>query len=222
MISDLLLERLNYCIYVILLLVGLWAMLAKRNLIKKLIGMSIFQTAIILFYVSIAVKEEATIPIYLAEHDPHGSHHENLTDKNDSAAGMAHNPMVLAPEAIKQYSNPLPHVLMLTAIVVGVATLGLALALCLRIYQGYGTIEEDVLLDKLDRVDERASLSPIEKSHLNAKRRTSRQRGQAKSASSTVAALSSPKSTKEKTGKAPKPSAKAPAKASRKPAGPKK
>ena len=107
---------------------------------------------------------------------------------------------------------------MLTAIVVGVATLGLALALCLRIYQGYGTIEEDVLLDKLDRVDERASLSPIEKSHLNAKRRTSRQRGKAKSANSTVAALSSSKSTKKKTGKAPKPSAKT----SRKPAGPKK
>lgn len=218
MISELLLEKLNYCIYVILLLIGLWAMLAKRNLIKKLIGMSIFQTAIILFYVSIAVKEEATIPIYLPEHDPHGSHPEKLTDNNDSAVGTAHTPMALAPEAIKQYSNPLPHVLMLTAIVVGVATLGLALALCLRIYQGYGTIEEDVLLDKLDRVGERASLSPIEKSHLNAKRRTSRQRGKAKSANSTVAALSSSKSTKKKTGKAPKPSAKA----SRKPAGPKK
>ena len=52
LVSELLIERLNYCIYVILLLIGLWAMLAKRNLVKKLIGMSIFQTAIILFYVS--------------------------------------------------------------------------------------------------------------------------------------------------------------------------
>ena len=51
LVSELFIERLNYCIYVILLLIGLWAMLAKRNLVKKLIGMSIFQTAIILFYV---------------------------------------------------------------------------------------------------------------------------------------------------------------------------
>ena len=72
--SQLLVERLNYFIYVVLLLIGLWAMIAKNNLIKKLIGMSIFQTAIILFYVSIGVKEKATIPIYLPEHDPHGSH----------------------------------------------------------------------------------------------------------------------------------------------------
>ena len=66
LVSELFIERLNYCIYVILLLIGLWAMLAKRNLVKKLIGMSIFQTAIILFYVSIAVKKDGTIPIYLA------------------------------------------------------------------------------------------------------------------------------------------------------------
>lgn len=69
-VNELLIERLNYFIYVVLLLIGLHAMISKRNLIKKLIGMSIFQTAIILFYVSIAVKEEATIPIYKAEHDP--------------------------------------------------------------------------------------------------------------------------------------------------------
>ena len=68
--NQLLVERLNYFIYVVLLLIGLWAMIAKNNLIKKLIGMSIFQTAIILFYVSIGVKED-TIPIYLPEHDPH-------------------------------------------------------------------------------------------------------------------------------------------------------
>ena len=55
--NQLLVDRLNYFIYVVLLLIGLWAMIAKNNLIKKLIGMSIFQTAIILFYVSIGVKE---------------------------------------------------------------------------------------------------------------------------------------------------------------------
>jgi hypothetical protein len=60
---------------------------------------------------------------------------------------------------------------MLTAIVVGVATLGLALALTQRIFQGYGTIEEDELLDKLDRADERASLSPLILEERNARRR---------------------------------------------------
>jgi multicomponent Na+:H+ antiporter subunit C len=143
-LNELFLERLNYLIYVVLLLIGLHAMIAKNNLIKKLIGMSVFQTAIILFYVSIGVKEDATIPIYLPEHDPHGEH-----------AHMVGTPEALSAEQITAYANPLPHVLMLTAIVVGVATLGLALALCQRIYQGYGTIEEDELLAKLEREDGR-------------------------------------------------------------------
>ena len=62
--NQLLIERVNYFIYVILLLIGLWAMIAKNNLIKKLIGMSIFQTAIILFYVSIGVKKEGPLKFY--------------------------------------------------------------------------------------------------------------------------------------------------------------
>ena len=186
-VSELFFERLNYCIYVILLLIGLWAMLAKRNLIKKLIGMSVFQTAIILFYVSIAVKKEATIPIYLPEHDPHGVHHQGSEDKNESdVSEHAHGPKVLDPKTIKGYANPLPHVLMLTAIVVGVATLGLALALTQRIYQGYGTIEEDELLEKLDRADERASLSPLINSKRNAERRKKVQQAKAMTSSSSV------------------------------------
>jgi multicomponent Na+:H+ antiporter subunit C len=147
--SQLLLERLNYFIYVVLLLIGLWAMIAKNNLIKKLIGMSIFQTAIILFYVSIGVKEKATIPIYLPEHDPHGSHLK--IDINGSEQIL--KPEVLEASLVSGYTNPLPHVLMLTAIVVGVATLGLALSVCLRIYRGYGTAEEDELMEKLERED---------------------------------------------------------------------
>jgi hypothetical protein len=75
---------------------------------------------------------------------------------------------------------------MLTAIVVGVATLGLALALTQRIYQGYGTIEEDELLDKLDRADERSSQSPIIKEKRNAQRRKSSQRAKAKASASSV------------------------------------
>jgi len=113
-LNDLFLERLNYFIYVVLLLIGLHAMISKNNFIKKLIGMCVFQTAIILFYVSIGVKDGATIA---------------------------------------SYANPLPHVLMLTAIVVGVATLGLALALCQKIYEGYGTVEEDELMAKLEKED---------------------------------------------------------------------
>ena len=148
-INELLIERLNYLIYVVLLLIGLHAMIAKNNLIKKLIGMSIFQTAIILFYVSIGVKEGATIPIYLPEHDPHGSHATHA--EGNQSIEQNHGPVVLEAGLVKGYSNPLPHVLMLTAIVVGVATLGLALALCQRIYQGYGTIEEDELLAQIEK-----------------------------------------------------------------------
>ena len=187
LVSELLIERLNYCIYVILLLIGLWAMLAKRNLVKKLIGMSIFQTAIILFYVSIAVKKDATIPIYLAEHDPHGSHAKEATEKNATGNQDAYHPVELKPETVKGYANPLPHVLMLTAIVVGVATLGLALALTQRIYQGYGTIEEDELLDKLDRADERASVSPLIREKRNEQRREANQRARARAAGGLVA-----------------------------------
>ena len=152
--NQLLVERLNYFIYVVLLLIGLWAMIAKNNLIKKLIGMSIFQTAIILFYVSIGVKEGATIPIYLPEHDPHGSHAQ--VDSNHTEL-LSHGAKMLEASAVPNYTNPLPHVLMLTAIVVGVATLGLALSVCLRIYRGYGTVEEDELLEKLEREDSRKS-----------------------------------------------------------------
>lgn len=206
MISELFLERLNYCIYVILLLIGLWAMLAKRNLIKKLIGMSIFQTAIILFYVSIAVKEEATIPIYLPEHDPHVGHSQAEDDQNVSVStDHSHGPLVLEARTIKGYANPLPHVLMLTAIVVGVATLGLALALTQRIYQGYNTIEEDELLVKLDRVDERASLSPVETQKTNTKRKKRSEQTKAKTSSAAVAPKN--KSVKNPTDKSPNKSA---------------
>ena len=153
LLNELLVERFNYCVYVALLLIGLYAMIAKNNLIKKLIGMSIFQTAIILFYVSIGVKEGSTIPIYTAEHDPHGHHAEEATDENTTASATSHEedhghhaPRSLTDEETLGYANPLPHVLMLTAIVVGVATLGVALALVQRIYRAYGTIEEDAVL----------------------------------------------------------------------------
>ena len=118
--------KYNYWIYIVLMMLGLWAMMAKNNLVKKVIGMNIFQTAIILFYVSIGAKKGATIPIL--EH--------------------AHGAESHAVHAV-DYINPLPHVLMLTAIVVSVATLGVALALLLKIYREHKTLEEDEILSHL-------------------------------------------------------------------------
>jgi len=97
--------------------------MAYKNLAKKLIGMYLMQTSIILFYISLATKWQATVPI-LQEHIQHIS--------------------------ATQYINPLPHVLMLTAIVVGVSTLGVSLALLITIYKAYGTLEEDELLKKME------------------------------------------------------------------------
>ncbi len=125
---DIIVAKYNYWIYVLLMMIGMYTMLSKNNLLKKVVGMSIFQTAIIVFYVSIGAKKGASIPII--EH-VHG--HE--------VAGQA-------IEAI-HYVNPLPHVLMLTAIVVSVSTLGVALAIILAIHRRYGTTEEDELLEKL-------------------------------------------------------------------------
>ncbi|MBU1172011.1 MAG: cation:proton antiporter subunit C [Proteobacteria bacterium] len=111
--------KFNYIAYIILMMIGLYALIAKNNLVKKIIGMSIFQTSIILFYVSTAYKTGKAIPI--VEHG-HGAH--SVIHATD-------------------YINPLPHVLMLTAIVVSVATLGVALALAIKVYRQYGTLEED-------------------------------------------------------------------------------
>ena len=110
----------NYWVYIVLMMIGLYAIIVKNNLVKKVIGLNIVQTAIILFFVSIGAKRGATIPII--EHG-HG--------------GEAH-----AVHAV-DYINPLPHVLMLTAIVVSVATLGVALAMAIKLYQEYNTLEED-------------------------------------------------------------------------------
>jgi len=118
--------KYNYWMYIILMMIGLFGMIAKKNLIKKIIGMNIFQTAIILFYISIAAKKNATIPII--------SHAHDKAHAAVDAAGII---------------NPLPHVLMLTAIVVAVATLGVALALAIKIYQQYHTLEEDEIISQV-------------------------------------------------------------------------
>jgi len=114
---DYLISKYNYWIYVVLMMIGFYAMIGKRNLMKKLIGMNIFQTAIILFFISTGAKKGGTLPVFM----------EGAT----SAAN---------------YVNPLPHVLMLTAIVVMVSTTGVALAVLLLIYRRYKTLEEDEIL----------------------------------------------------------------------------
>ena len=107
----------NYWVFSILLMVGMYAVIARGNLIKKLVGLSIFQSAVFLMYISMDKVEGGSAPI-------------------------------LQPENVDQlYSNPLPQVLILTAIVVGVATLALGLAIVVRIHERYGTIEEQELLN---------------------------------------------------------------------------
>jgi multicomponent Na+:H+ antiporter subunit C len=115
-------EHFNYIAYVVIMMVGLYAMAAKRNLMKKLIGLGIFQTSIMLLYVAAGAKEGASIPIVVKK----------------AAAGIS--PM--------DYVNPLPHVLMLTAIVVSVATLGVALSLVQIIYKEHQSLEEDEILER--------------------------------------------------------------------------
>ena len=122
---ELIAGKYNYWMYIVLMMIGLYGMMGKRNLIKKVVGMSIFQSAIILFYVSIACKKGGTIPIL--EH-VHGHGHEEH---------IVH---------VASYINPLPHVLMLTAIVVAVSTLGVALAVAITVYRRYNTLEEDEIL----------------------------------------------------------------------------
>jgi len=112
-------DHYNYWIFVILLMIGLYTVMSRSNLIKKMIGLALFQTAVFLFYITLGKIEGGTAPI--------------LMDGDNVI-----------------YSNPLPHVLILTAIVVGVATTALGLALIVRIKETFGTIEEDDILQMED------------------------------------------------------------------------
>ncbi len=119
--------KFNYWVYVVLMMIGFYAMIRKNNLIKKLLGMNIFQTAIILLYISMGSKVGGKIPIL---------------DKEQALAGAVQVAGVV---------NPLPHVLMLTAIVVSVSVTGVALAVVLRIYKEYGSIDEDQILERISK-----------------------------------------------------------------------
>lgn len=114
------LGHLNYWLAALLLLIGLHGMLIRPNLVRKLMAMNILQVAVILFFIALADKTGGTAPI--------------------EAKGITQ---------VTDYINPLPHALMLTAIVVGVSTTGVALALLIRIYRHYGTLEEPELLERM-------------------------------------------------------------------------
>lgn len=105
------LELYNYWIAVVLMMTGFYVVISSGNLVKKLVGLNVFQTSVFILYISMGKITGGTAPIIA--------------------------------EGITQYSNPLPHVLILTAIVVGIATTSLALSLVIRINEAYGTIEED-------------------------------------------------------------------------------
>lgn len=106
-----------YWVIMVLMMMGLYIVIAHGNLIKKIVGLNVFQVSVFLLYITMAKVEGGTAPILA--------------------------------EGIKLYSNPLPHVLILTAIVVGVATTALGLALVVRIHNAYGSIEDEEI-DKLE------------------------------------------------------------------------
>ena len=118
---DLILSHINYWVAIVLMMIGFYALIARGNLIKTIVGLNIFQASVFLLYITFGKVSGGTAPIL---------------QKNTEL-----------------YSNPLPHVLILTAIVVGVATTSLGLALVVKIYESYGTIEEDEIA-KLDAEEE--------------------------------------------------------------------
>ena len=109
-------DHYNYLITIFLMVAGLYIVIARGNMIKKLVGLALFQTSVYLLYIAPGKIIGGTAPVI----DP----------------------------AFTLYSNPLPHVLILTAIVVGVATLALGLAIVARIHEAYGTIEEDEIFTR--------------------------------------------------------------------------
>ena len=117
--------HLPYWLFIILMLSGLFIVVSRGNLIKKIVGLNIFQTSVFMFYISIGKIKGGTAPI--------------LLDKSDDNSSVI-------------YSNPLPHVLILTAIVVGIATTALGLALIIKIREEYDSVEEDDI-QKMDQKD---------------------------------------------------------------------
>lgn len=146
---DFIIERANYWAIIGLMMVGLFIAFQSTNLIKKLIGLSIFQTSVFLFYITLGKVSGGTAPI-LYGRDASAHHGDEAGHVDAGAHGVAEaggasaeNAQTYLTGLQEVYSNPLPHVLILTAIVVGVSTLAVGLALIVRIREVYGTIEND-------------------------------------------------------------------------------
>lgn len=172
----------NYWIVVVLMMAGFYTLISRGNLVKKLIGLNIFQVSVFMLYISMGKVQGGVAPILIGEMPAHGHAATHAAHDIDSSHDLHHDvhakespprhpnesegvlsdvlPQIdaspsLSPAAVQLaelqrtgdativYSNPLPHVLILTAIVVGVATTALGLALVVRINEQYGTIEED-------------------------------------------------------------------------------
>ena len=149
---EFILERGNYWAIIALMMIGLYISFAATNLIKRLVGLGLFQTSIILFYISLSRIDGGTAPILFGEdygknkgHDKAGEHAGDAVEHGGEATHGAYDAAHgYGGEGLANvYSNPLPHVLMLTAIVVGVATLAVGLAIIVRIREAYGTVETD-------------------------------------------------------------------------------
>jgi len=144
-------ERFVYIPIIILMMTGLYVVISTGNLVKRMVGLSLFQTSVCLMYIAVAKVFGGAPPILPEAHGegyPDGTadyaagadHAVAQTDHGSEVVGHA-----VDAAHVTLYSNPLPHVLILTAIVVGVATLAVGLALVVRIREAYGTIEDDAL-----------------------------------------------------------------------------
>ncbi len=124
MTLDYILGHMNYWFFVILMMIGLYIVISYGNLVKKIVGLNIFQAAVFMLYISMGKITGGTAPIF----------------PTDLQGKIQIDPNIV-------YTNPVPHVLILTAIVVGIATTSLGLALIVRIREQYDSIEEQEILD---------------------------------------------------------------------------
>ena len=119
-------QHWNYYLVIALMMIGFYAVVARGNMVKKMVGLNIFQTSVFMLYISMGKVANGTAPI-------------------------------LTGDPITVYSNPLPHVLILTAIVVGVATTAVGYALIIRTHESFGTIEDDELFALMDADEDEAA-----------------------------------------------------------------
>ncbi len=146
---DFFVSHYNYWVVIFLMMVGFYILISRGNLIKKIVGLNVFQTSVFMLYISMGKITGGTPPILIG--DLHGDESGGAGAAEHGGAAAAEHAVGSAAEHVV-YSNPLPHVLILTAIVVGIATTSVGLALAVRIKEAYGTLEED----EINRIEARA------------------------------------------------------------------